>query len=281
MIKRRGYLFLPGLLAGAELDALVADLHRCLVEQGWPVDDRSFRLRDDHDGGPALTRESYHDIYGALQATESVHRLAWSEALLGIVRAVLGPDVFCHPTKAVRVGLPTDGYVTKPHQDLSRLVVTADVLTAWVCLTDCRDPVHGVQILEGSHRSGFLVPDDPEYRSANIYLRISPDDPRWLTADFTRGDVVVFHSRTVHAGGANRSSSIRMSADFRYQRTDDPVLVEWLRPHGYPRVHGWDRLTAGWASRRWVTVPPTVRVVDDPGAARGAPCSRSPLLDAR
>ena len=40
----------------------------------------------------------------------------------------------------------------------------------------------------------------------------------WLRSDFRMGDALIFHPLTMHAGIANDSDMVRISADFRYQR---------------------------------------------------------------
>lgn len=257
-LRDRGYAFYPSLFPEQKIHDLAARLRDLIARHQWLRDHRSFEL------DPGLLSEpatSHSAIYGDLQRCEALHRLAWEETLLTKVRQILGEDIFCHPTKAVRVGIPTKTYVTKPHQDFSRLRVASDVITAWVCLTDCSGQQQGLRILENSHRDGFLLPDDPDYRSAPIYLRVPIADPRWLTACYRPGDVVLFHSLTVHAGGPNPTTSLRVSADFRYQRTRDPILEEWLHPHGFPRVPDWRALTDGWTSKQWVAVPAEVPVI--------------------
>jgi hypothetical protein len=60
------------------------------------------------------------------------------------------------------------------------------------------------------------------------------------------GDVLVFHSLTVHGALTNRTADrLRISADFRYQRAGDRFADHMLRPTGgkltWPEVYeSWD-----------------------------------------
>jgi hypothetical protein len=60
------------------------------------------------------------------------------------------------------------------------------------------------------------------------------------------GDVLVFHSLTVHKGIENRSARLRMSMDCRYQRVRDPFNADNANPDGQPL--SWEEVYAGWHS---------------------------------
>jgi hypothetical protein len=86
---------------------------------------------------------------------------------------------------------------------------------------------------------------------------------RWTASDFAVGDVVVFHSLTVHKALPNASPDrLRLSVDYRYQAPSQPA-TEWsFLPH-YAQL-SWDEIYAGWRSSRhqyyWRDLP--VRFVE-------------------
>ncbi|MBT3342282.1 MAG: phytanoyl-CoA dioxygenase [Gemmatimonadetes bacterium] len=51
---------------------------------------------------------------------------------------------------------------------------------------------------------------------------------RWLTSTFEAGDLLVLSIFMMHASTDNLSSSIRLSADTRYQLASDPVDERWI-----------------------------------------------------
>ena len=64
------------------------------------------------------------------------------------------------------------------------------------------------------------------------------------------GDVLFFHSHTVHQGLPNRSGDrLRLSADFRYQRASEPVIYQVLTPHQGRLT--WEEVYAGWKSDKY------------------------------
>ncbi len=59
------------------------------------------------------------------------------------------------------------------------------------------------------------------------------------------GDVLLFHSMTVHKGIPNRSDKLRMSIDVRYQPVSEPFNpMNADRPYGLPK--SWDAMYAMW-----------------------------------
>ncbi|MBE1489516.1 phytanoyl-CoA dioxygenase family protein [Plantactinospora soyae] len=256
-LRRDGYVYLPGLRTDEETGPLLADLRRVLADAGWLADPVEWRVAAE----AGLTANSFWTVYPAVQALESLHRFAHGTRVRQVARAILGGEVFCHPAKVARLTPPTTvdrAYSTDAHQDFVKLHVEPDVLTVWTALTPCSPDRQGLRVLAGSHRRGFLAVEPELGRSLPVYLPVAADDPRWLTADFAVGDVVVFHSLTVHGGGPNRTSELRLSTDVRYQRRDAPMRPEHAQPHGWPETPGWESLTAGWRDRSWVTAPPDV-----------------------
>ncbi|MEV8347020.1 phytanoyl-CoA dioxygenase family protein [Streptomyces niveus] len=263
-LREDGYVYLPGALDRARVEAVSADLRSALHGVGWLDEPGTTRVRA---RDRKFTGESLSGGYAALQSVESFHALAHDQVLLDITSGLLGGDVFCHPAHVGRVAFPVDGpagFFTRPHQDFSVLHVTTDVLTIWIPFTSCSGDHQGLCILPGSHREGFRVPDPTMGGARPLYVREQPDDPRWATADYRLGDIVVFHSLTVHGSMANLSDAVRLSADIRYQLPTDPIRPEFLHPHGWPRTPDWPELTQGWTSQRWISTPEGIPQIPPP-----------------
>lgn len=265
LLRRDGYVYLPHFLSGDETLPVISQLRAALHRAGWLADPGTLDIAPG--SRPRFTSESFRDVYPAVQRVEAFHRLAHTPCLVGVMKEILEDEVFCHPAKVARLAPPTPPgktYSTGAHQDFVRLHVASDVLTAWICLTDCNRSRQGLRILARSHRNGFLPTDATLTGTRPVYLRIPPDDADWMTADYRIGDVVIFHSLTVHAGGPNLTNTLRLSADVRYQRRCEPLRSEWAHPHGWPVTPDWPELTQDWASDEWIRLPPDVRLVPMP-----------------
>lgn len=106
----------------------------------------------------------------------------------------------------------------------------------------------GLAILEGSHRWGVLPLTG--HLGAGNRCAVLPDDMlrecRWVTTEYSAGDVVLFPSLTVHAARHNFSPFFRLSVDFRYQREGEALTSGCLEPHfGSP---SWEEIYADWKS---------------------------------
>jgi Phytanoyl-CoA dioxygenase (PhyH) len=175
----------------------------------------------------------------------------------GLLDPLLGSPVIVHPAKLVRLIWPhRDELVTRPHQDFPYIQGAADTLTAWIPLGGCSPRTGSVRVIPRSHRSD-VRPVHRVLGAGGFGVDLRPDDRRWLEIDFQPGDVLLFHAFTVHAASAHHGDRIRLSVDFRYQSASDPIAREWLGPHPHhAEPNGWADVTRGWASRRWVELPP-------------------------
>ncbi|MEU3031251.1 phytanoyl-CoA dioxygenase family protein [Streptomyces incarnatus] len=259
-LVRDGYVYLPGFLSTEKVEAVNRHLRQALHGIGWLAGPEKSQVAPGAE--PKFTGESFRQVYPVIQRLELFHQLAHDEKILRLMAGLLGGSIFCHPAKVCRISTPSaaDGaYFTRAHQDFVVLHTCSDVLTAWIPFTPCTTESQGLRILAGSHQDGFLPTDASVGGARPLYLPVDANDPRWMTADYAVGDMVVFHSLTVHGGGPNRSDAVRLSADVRYQRTDDePMRAEFAHPHGWPRTPDWDDLCAGWSTRAWVETPVTV-----------------------
>lgn len=277
-LEEQSHLFFPGLLPSEDVMEVRRAVTDTLARLGWfvegtdPMDARPGPKATGE--GPAPT-PTFHEAYAAIQSLQAFHELAHAGPLVALSRALFDDEVLVHPRKICRITPGEDGrYVTPPHQDYPLIQGTVDVLTAWLPLGDCPDELGGLRVLAGSHRRG-LAPIAPANATGGVTVEAADDDPRWTSADFVAGDVLVFHSLTVHAAKPNRSGSLRLSADYRYQPLSDPVVEGSLLPHYYPQIPAYPELTAGWSDDWSVRTPDGVTIIDlDSPATVKAPQSR-------
>ncbi|WP_162795300.1 phytanoyl-CoA dioxygenase family protein [Nonomuraea lactucae] len=212
--------------------------------------------------GAAVEDPGWREGYQAVQSIEALHRLAHGPALLDVLRAVLGAPVVVHPRKIARISFPRLNFPTPPHQDALFNQIPSDVLTVWIPLGDCPDDLGSLRVLRGSANLGVLpVAPDDGLGGESVAVPAGAGD--WVGDDYRCGDVMIFHSRTVHMTTPNVGGTLRLSMDCRFQSAADPVKLAALLPHGYTsgRLPGWRELTRGWTSTRWVEPGHPVRVV--------------------
>jgi ectoine hydroxylase-related dioxygenase (phytanoyl-CoA dioxygenase family) len=130
---------------------------------------------------------------------------------------------------------------------------TDKLYTAWTPLGDIPWELGGLMILENSHhletiKNSYGCKDVDRYcanrKTAYLYasnqkwwdgaLSKNPVSlrckygGRWLSSEFEAGDVLIFGMFTIHASLDNRSPSIRLSSDSRYQLASEPVDERWV-----------------------------------------------------
>lgn len=256
-----GYLFFRGLLPADAVDVVRGDVLRVLSDCNWLDPDRpAGELRPGPNAVPEAQGPGYFGMYTALQATQSFAELAARPEILDVVARVLGEPVFAQPLRIARVALPDGGaFRTQPHQDLVFIQGTLDAVTSWIPLASCPKEVGGLSVLAGSPSLGQL-PVRPASGPGGLTVDIGADDGRWRYSSYEVGDVLLFRSLTVHSSQPNSSGRLRLSADFRYQPSSDPISTVALRPHYYPMVPDWPTLTRGWTSRTCIGLPDDLRV---------------------
>ena len=152
-----------------------------------------------------------------------------SERLLAFMAFTLGTDKpFLHPRRWVRLNgaAGAAGSGSQPmHQDYWFVQGDPEVYTVWVALHDCAEG--GIVLVEGSHREGLRdVERDPAAKGRVAAFEAD----RVVEPQVTMGDVVIFHSLTVHGTAPNGSSRNRISIDGRFQHPRAPIAREQLLP---------------------------------------------------
>ncbi len=189
--------------------------------------------------------------------------------LASFVGAVLDvPAPFLHPRRWLRLNKPGTGldkWAVPFHQDYRFVHGTQDVLTVWTPLHRC--DTGGIRLEVRSHRGGLRGLGE---RIAGNHLPpatgVRESDVVEPVCDV--GDVVVFHSLTVHATAPNPGPLNRISVDARFQRPDDPMAREQLLPAMAPQdnlpigVPGvLDEDPAVWSGDPAMTVPPELPLI--------------------
>lgn len=260
-----GYLLLRGLLPPtAVLEVRGAVLALC-QEAGWVTPEGRWT-----GAGPFIEGQpEFMAVYDRIQRLQAFHRLARTPRLLALYEALFGRPVLAHPRNIARVMFPcNNAQATPAHQDALHIRGTAQTWTAWLPLGDCPADLGGIALMPGSHREAVL-PTKPAAGAGGRAVAAGELPYGWVGGDLHAGDVLTFHSHTVHRALPNRTRSrMRLSVDYRYQPVDEPVAPDSLQPH-FGRLT-WEEIYAGWRDAAedrhyWRRLP--LRL--DPGAAAG------------
>lgn len=260
-----GYLFLPGLIPAAEIQAARRPMVDLLDRAGWLrragpddfaaiADPAAFVLDTDPVATDLVLRQS---------VLAAVLRLQHHTALHGLFARLFGEAVLPLPRVLVRNMFPRqDEHTTPQHQDYPHVQGTDRLLTCWLPIGDCDPAMGGLAIARGSNRLGVL-PIEPSMGAGGMAVPGDFSDD-WAWSPMQAGDALIFSCLTVHRGVPNRSDRMRLSIDFRYQPLSEPVTEEWLHPHR--RAADWATLYAGLADDSykyyWRDLPLTLATWD-------------------
>ncbi|MBV7329204.1 phytanoyl-CoA dioxygenase family protein [Chloroflexi bacterium TSY] len=239
-MKKNGYLFLPGLLTRAVVGEVYDSIMNLCKEHEWAHDDGRAKEPVRLEG-----EDAFWEVYDPLQKLELFHGLAHRPELLNVIEILTQDTPFVHPRNIARIAYPqAEHFTTPPHQDFVHIQGTAETYTCWFPLSDCPQHMGSLVVLAGSHQQDVL----PVHRATGaggLGVDTGPLNLVWHGSDFRAGDVLFFHSHTVHKALPNRTKdTLRISVDYRYQGVSQPIVGDGLEPH-YMRL-SWDEIYEGW-----------------------------------
>ena len=132
------YLYFQDVLDRHKLTSLRKSMLTVLADRGW-VRKTPYFMRGVATAPPVREGdEDFFTVYDDVQKLEEFHTLAHDEALMGVMREVLGDTAFPHPLKIARLGFPAHYEVsTPPHQDYPNNQGTENLTAAWIPVGDC------------------------------------------------------------------------------------------------------------------------------------------------
>lgn len=258
-MANEGYLFFPRLIPDESLLDVRRDILTLCSEAGW--------LNSEHkkEEGIAASGVAYIEgqpefmqVYNRLQHSEAFHALAHEPNLLDVLEQLFGEQPLPHARNIARIIFPQNVRFTTPsHQDYIHIQGTEETYTAWIPLGECPKELGSLAVLRGSHNLGIL-PVHKADGAGGLGIDTDSLPNEWTGGDFGIGDVILFHSLTVHKALPNSTSvQIRLSVDFRYQPLSHPVHSSSMEPH-----HGqvqWNEVYRDWKDSRlqyyWQRLP--------------------------
>ena len=258
IIDEDGYVLLRGLVdperslrVKRDIMAIMREHHiienDCVDEPMWS-------------GGPHPTEAEYMRFYDKVVRLESFNALAESSQILALAAGITGDRMKCWTQRLIRVMYPDldapadtglgahqDGNPQFGYQAVS-------FYTCWLPLMKIDAKMGGLAVSSGSHKLGMLdhagagAPSSAKDTKSKGF-GLDASKLRWATGEFHPGDAVFFTNLTAHHGLLNRSDRIRMSCDFRYQKTTGTVswIADMLGPDVRRIGQKIDELLAGRA----------------------------------
>lgn len=228
-LRQQGYAVVPSLLDERLLDDLAAGLVSLLHPPGAGSPLKRLRAWSPRP-------EEQQTLRAAGYRIPALHRITRHPALAVLMAELLGAPVWAQPRRFLRLVAPGSGpYATEPHQDYRYVQGALDTLTVWIPLHPVRADESCLRVVPGSHRTGLWPITDAVGGTLPHPVGITADDSRWQPLPVNAGDVVIFHSLTLHSTVPPAGTLARLSLDVRYQRADEPMAITgMLAPYTCP-----------------------------------------------
>lgn len=219
-----GYLLVEDVLTSDEVRRLrialdeLADRSRAIT-----MSDDVFELSAGHSrDNPQLRRvtspELHHEAYAELVNHPKV---------LGVVEALLGPDIRFHHGK-LNIKMPSTGDAAiEWHQDWAFYPATNDdILAVGVYLDDCGPENGPLQVLPGSHKGAVLEHNDGmQFLGAAEPSEAGLGNNDAVALPGRAGSITIHHVRTLHGSRANTGDRPRLLMLNNYAAADSwPIL---------------------------------------------------------
>jgi len=241
-----GYLLIRELLPANDLSRVLHVITQIVLEAGWLLTDHGPLERMVNAGAACGDPDpSFMDVYEQIFSLEAFHALAHHPALQQVMTLLTGPHLLIHPKPIGRLIFPNcERLIVHAHQDHTAIAGDPESFTAWMPLHDCPEELGPLQILEASHRFGL---QETALGTGYIPKEVARGGD-WVGGQINAGDVLIFHSLTVHAASPNVSTQLRISMDCRFQSYERPLNPSTLVFAGSSNGRSWEKIYASWQS---------------------------------
>ena len=196
----------------------------------------------------------WDEIYPKIQSLEAFHAFFHQQHALNLMEIVTGAPVFVYPMKMARISTPGKiGFETPPHQDAHSHHAGPTMAGFWVPLHDVSESMGRVKVLPKSHKLG-VRPVFTTQGVGGVQCEIYENETTWHVSDVEAGDVLIFHSCTIHKAEPNTTSeAVRISVDTRFCDHGAAVFSTNLDPHHGCRIEGldWPSIYSGWQNSQY------------------------------
>ena len=247
-IRAKGYVLIREILPQEVVSSVLSDVTEVLAAAGWLLPDCDAKERIANSAAACGDPDPrFKKVYQEVFNLESLHALPHHPALREVMKMLAGDQPVVHPKPIGRLIFPhCERLVTHAHQDYEFMGGDPEFFTAWIPLHDCPLNVGPLRILEGSHRFGVQRHEHEDLHVPEIPEGAAVGDG-WVGGAVRAGDLLIFHSLTVHAASPNYSDRLRVSIDCRFQdsrRALNPANLVFAGESG----KSWEKTYTGWQS---------------------------------
>ncbi|WP_447555228.1 ectoine hydroxylase [Vreelandella sp. EE22] len=248
--ERKGFLFIPNLISGDELDELCDDITELMTKDEFR--NREFSITEPESN-------EIRSLFAVHQLSERLGRLADDERVAGAARQIIGDDPYVHQSRInYKPGFAGKGF--NWHSDFETWhaedgMPGMHAVSASLILTDNHEFNGPLMLIPGSHNE--FVPclgETPEdnHKSSLKTQEVGVPSAEALTEMVAKygieapkgkaGGLLLFDCNTLHASNANLSPDPRSNVFFVFNRPDNRCGAPFAAPKQRPGflAHGPD-----------------------------------------
>jgi len=229
---RDGYLVRRALLSQATSDSLLALIDASLHPALAPVE---FEADVHYPGAPASKDapggRTPRRLLQAYSRDALFQQVAKHPDIISTLKTLMHSDALMlsqNHHNCVMTKHPGYSSITSWHQDIRYWRFDRrELVSTWLALGPETEANGCLMVLPGSHQLDF----EPGQFDASLFLRTDLDANADLLAtarpvELACGDVLFFHSRTLHAAGQNLTGDTKRSLVFTYRLADNQPIPE-------------------------------------------------------
>ena len=224
LFEEEGYLFFRNVLDLNQVLQVKHDFIRVLKDQGIVKNDQlepvwSGAEMDQVDDNALYTLDSPGDLIA-------------SPELQQVIDKAFGEPALIYRVPNIRYALPNaNNYISPPHQDHFYIQESNIFRTLWIPLMDIDENAGVLAIASRSHKQGVREHIEQDDIFSYILkgrkqkgISLNKIQETLLTTNYHPGDLLLFHSETIHCSLPNHSDKIRFSIDTSCQPKSAPRL---------------------------------------------------------
>lgn len=122
---------------------------------------------------------------------------------------------------ANRFHLPgEDNFKTGVHQDIG-IMSTESSVTFWLPLVPSLRVNGSIKLWDKSHHEDVVVPEGIDYRGHSWISNETLEKYTEVWEEYQPGDLLMFHTKTIHTSTSNKSDNCRWATIFRFDNAED------------------------------------------------------------
>lgn len=229
---RDGFLVRRGLIDRSRTEKLIQLIDHSLNPALAPVE---FEADVHYPGAPkSKSSPGGHTprrLLHAYSRDAQFQAIGGDPAIVSTLKALMGTDKIClsqNHHNCVMTKHPGFSSITSWHQDIRYWRFDRpELVSTWLALGPENESNGCLMVLPGSHQLEL----DPGRFDAALFLRTDLKANAELLAtaqavELAAGDVLFFHSRTLHAAGQNNSDAVKRTLVYTYRAEDNEPIPE-------------------------------------------------------